>query len=128
METVAISAEREERRRQQKERADRLKASGAMEEIFAEVDAGQPLTGGQGLIGGMLKAALERGLETELTEHIGYERGDAEVSLYPNSRNGTKPQDGVDRDRRYRDRDPWAWKIADSDGAACNGRQHSRVS
>jgi len=92
METMAISAEREERRRQQKELADRLKASGAMDEIFAEIDAGQPLTGGQGLIGGMLKAALERGLETELTEHVGYERGDGEASLYPNSRNGTSPK------------------------------------
>ncbi len=89
METMAISPEREERRRRQKELADRLKASGAMDEIFAQIDAGEPLTGEHGLIGGMLKAALERGLETELTEHVGYERGDAEASLHPNSRNGT---------------------------------------
>ena len=60
-----------------------------MDEIFAQIDAGEPLTGEHGLIGGMLKAALERGLETELTEHVGYERGDAEASLHPNSRNGT---------------------------------------
>ena len=85
METMAISPEREERRRRQKELADRLKASGAMDEIFAQIDAGEPLTGEHGLIGGMLKAALERGLETELTEHVGYERGDAEASLHPNS-------------------------------------------
>lgn len=85
----AVSPEREERRRVQKELADRLKASGAMDEIFARIDAGEVLTGGQGLLGGMLKAALERGLEAELTEHVGYERGDAEASLYPNSRNGT---------------------------------------
>ena len=89
METMAISPEREERRRRQKELADRLKASGAMDEIFAQIDAGEPLTGEHGLIGGMLKAALERGLETELTEHVGYERGDADASLHPNSRNGT---------------------------------------
>jgi len=36
-----------------------------------------------------LKAALERGLETELTDHVGYERGDPDASSYPNSRNGT---------------------------------------
>jgi transposase-like protein len=83
------SPEREERRRRQKEIADRLKSSGALDEIFAKIDAGEPLTGEQGLIGGMLKAALERGLDTELTEHLGYERGDAEAALYDNSRNGT---------------------------------------
>jgi transposase-like protein len=80
--------EREERRRRQKEIADGLKDSGALDEIFTKIDAGEPLTGEQGLLGGMLKAALERGLDTELTEHIGYDRGDSEASLYPNSRNG----------------------------------------
>lgn len=88
----AISPEREERRRRQKELADQLKASGAMDEIFAKIDAGEPLTGEQGLLGGMLKAALERGLDAELTEHVGYERGDAEASLHENSRNGTTPK------------------------------------
>jgi len=84
--------EREERRRRQKEFADRLKASGALDEIFAKIDAGEALTGEQGLIGGMLKAALERGLEAELTEHVGYERGDVEAALHENSRNGTFPK------------------------------------
>ncbi|MGC5078508.1 IS256 family transposase [Agrococcus sp. DT81.2] len=84
--------EREERRRQQKEIADRLRSSGALDEIFAKIDAGEPLTGEGGLIGGMLKAALERGLDAELTEHVGYERGDPEASLFENSRNGTTPK------------------------------------
>ncbi|MEW1976361.1 MULTISPECIES: IS256 family transposase [Microbacterium] len=88
----AISPEREERRRRQKELADQLKASGAMDEIFAKIDAGEPLTGEHGMLGGMLKAALERGLDAELTEHVGYDRGDAEASLYPNSRNGSTPK------------------------------------
>ncbi|MEJ3403470.1 IS256 family transposase [Rathayibacter sp. YIM 133350] len=92
MDSMAISADREERRRRQKELADRLKSSGALDEIFAKIDAGEPLTGEQGLLGGMLKATLERGLEAELTEHVGYERGDVEASLYPNSRNGTTPK------------------------------------
>lgn len=83
------SPEREERRRRQKELADQLKASGALDGIFAKIDAGEPLTGEGGLLGGMLKAALERGLETELTDHVGYERGAQDASLFPNSRNGT---------------------------------------
>ena len=70
--------------------ADRLKASGALDEIFAQIDAGEvPLTGDDGLLKGMLKAALERGLEVELTDHVGYERGDPDAALFPNSRNGT---------------------------------------
>lgn len=89
MTMTKTNPEREERRRKQKEIADSLKSSGALDEIFAKIDAGEALTGEQGLIGGMLKAALERGLEAELTEHVGYERGDAEASLHENSRNGT---------------------------------------
>ena len=85
----AISAEREERRRRQWELAEELKASGALDEVFAQIDAGVPLTGQDGLLGGMLKAALERGLEAELTEHVGYERGDQMASAFPNSRNGS---------------------------------------
>lgn len=89
MTMTKANPEREERRRKQKEIADRLKSSGALDEIFAKIDAGEALTGEQGLIGGMLKAALERGLDAELTEHVGYDRGDAEASLHDNSRNGT---------------------------------------
>lgn len=74
METMNVSPEREDRRRRQKEIADSLKASGALDEIFAKIDGGEPLTGEQGLLAGMLKAALERGLETEVTEHVGYLR------------------------------------------------------
>jgi len=81
--------EREERRRQQKEIADSLKESGALEEIFARIDAGEPLTGHEGLLKGVLKATLERGLEAELTDHVGYDRGDPDASQFPNSRNGS---------------------------------------
>jgi transposase-like protein len=82
--------ERAERRARQRELADRLKASGALDQIFEQIDAGEvPLGGDDGLLKGMLKAALERGLEVELTDHVGYGRGDPEASLFPNSRNGT---------------------------------------
>ena len=87
--TKMSAEERAERAARQKEIADRLKASGAMDEIFARIDAGEPMTGSDGLLKGMLRAALERGLDAELTEHLGYERGDPEAHLFDNSRNGT---------------------------------------
>src|SRR3954452_19872090 len=84
--------EGEERRRQQKEIAESLKASGALDEIFARIDAGEPLTGHEGLLKGMLKASLERGLDAELSDHVGYDRGDPDAAMFPNSRNGTYPK------------------------------------
>jgi putative transposase len=85
--------ERAERRGRQRELADRLKASDALDQIFEQIDAGEVALGGDhGLLNGMLKAALERGLEVELTEHVGYERGDPDAPLFPNSRNGTTPK------------------------------------
>jgi putative transposase len=84
--------EREERRRQQEEIADSLKESGALDEIFARIDAGEPLTGHAGLLKGMLKASLERGLDAELSDHVGYDRGDPAAVEFPNSRNGTFPK------------------------------------
>ena len=60
--------------------------------IFAQMDAGTPLTGDDGLLSGVVKAALERGLETELSEHLGYDKGDPDAAAYPNSRNGTSPK------------------------------------
>ena len=81
--TTMENAERAERRARQRELADRLKASGALDGIFEQIDAGEvPLGGDDGLLKGMLKAALERGLEVELTDHVGYERGDPEASLF----------------------------------------------
>jgi transposase-like protein len=84
--------ERVERRRQQKQIADSLKESGALDEIFARIDAGEALTGHEGLLKAMLKASLERGLEVELGDHVGYDRGDPDAALFSNSRNGTFPK------------------------------------
>jgi transposase-like protein len=84
--------DREERRRQQQEIAESLKSSGALDEIFARIDAGEPLTGHEGLLKGMLKATIERGLNVELSDHVGYDRGDPDAAMFPNSRNGTFPK------------------------------------
>jgi putative transposase len=90
---VKDAAGRAEAREQQRELAAQLKALGALDQIFAQIDTGSvPLIGDDGLLKGMLKAALERGLEVELTDHVGYERGDPEASAFLNSRNGTFPK------------------------------------
>ena len=84
--------ERGERRRQQEEVAESLRESGTLDEIFARIDAGELLTGHAGLLKGMLKASLERGLDVELSDHVGYDRGDPDAALFENSRNGTFPK------------------------------------
>ena len=84
---------REERRRSQKRGADALIASGALDDLFAKIDAGEvQFDGPDGLIQQMIKTGLERGLQAELTEHVGYEKGDPEAGFYPNSRNGSFPK------------------------------------
>ena len=73
--------------------AAEMAASGALDEVFARIDSGElELTGDGGFIPGLIKAALERGLQAELTDHLGYEKGAAEASLFANSRNGSTPK------------------------------------
>jgi len=80
----------EEEPRSGAEVAAQMAASGALDEIFAKIDAGElDLTGAEGFIPGLVKAALERGLQAELTGHLGYQKGAAEASLFANSRNGS---------------------------------------
>jgi transposase-like protein len=70
-----------------------LKAAGDLDRLFARIDAGEiDLTGSRGLIPELIKAALERGLAAELSDHLGYEKGDPDASLFTNSRNGTTPK------------------------------------
>jgi hypothetical protein len=66
-----------------------LTEQGALDGLFAQIDSGQlQLTGEGGFVPGLIKAALQRGLHVELADHVGYEKGDPEAHLYPNSRNG----------------------------------------
>lgn len=66
-----------------------MKASGALDEVMAKIDTGQlQITGQGGFLQEMVKAVLERGLQTELTEHLGYDKGDLAGRLLPNARNG----------------------------------------
>jgi putative transposase len=53
---------------------------------------GARLTGPGGVLTEMLKAVLERGLQAELTEHLGYTKHDAAGRGTGNSRNGATPK------------------------------------
>lgn len=52
--------ESDEQRARQRRVAEERKSSGALEGIFAQVDAGAPLTGPDGVLSGVVEAALER--------------------------------------------------------------------
>ena len=67
--------------------------AGLLDDLMNRVDAGElTLTGEGGFLPEMIKAVLERGLQAELTEHLGYEKGDPAGRGSPNSRNGSTPK------------------------------------
>jgi putative transposase len=60
---VADAESRDERRRAARQATERLKGSGALDELLARIDAGElELEGHDGLIQQLIKAGLERGL------------------------------------------------------------------
>ena len=67
--------------------------AGLLDGLMDRVAAGElTLTGPGGFLPEMVKAVLERGLQAELTEHLGYEKGDPVGRGSPNSRNGFTPK------------------------------------
>jgi len=59
--------------------AQELFSSGAVDQLFAQINSGKiQLSGYGGLLPAMLKAALERALKAELDNHLGYVKGDLE--------------------------------------------------
>jgi putative transposase len=57
--------------------------------LLADAEAaGVAIDGPDGLINRMIKAVLERGLEVEMADHLGYDRGDPAGAGSGNSRNG----------------------------------------
>lgn len=88
--SVISREERAERRRVQGEGVKALEEAGVLDELYEQIDSGNvTFEGKDGLISQLIKAGLERGLNAELDEHLGYEKGDPDAALYPNSRNGT---------------------------------------
>ena len=64
-----------------------------LDQLMAATDErGLSLTGEGGFLPEMIKAVLERGMEAELTDHLGYEKGDRAGHGSGNSRNGTTPK------------------------------------
>jgi putative transposase len=64
-----------------------------IDELVAKVRAeGVELVGEGSLLAELTKKLLERGLDEELTHHVGYERGDPAGRGSGNSRNGTTPK------------------------------------
>ena len=72
---------------------DGLVEAGLLDRLMDRVEAGEVrLTGEGGFLPSMIKAVLERGLQAELADHLGYEKGDPAGRGSPNSRNGTTPK------------------------------------
>lgn len=64
--------------------------AGLLDDLMGRIDDGTlRLTGEGGFIPEMIKAVLERGLAAELSDHLGYDKGDPVGRFLPNSRNGT---------------------------------------
>ena len=64
-----------------------------LDQLMAATDErGLSLTGQGGFLPEMIKAVLERGMEAELTGHLGYDKGDPAGKGSGNSRNGSGPR------------------------------------
>src|SRR5699024_10119716 len=65
----------------------------AFDELMGQIDAGElQLDGKDGFIQQLIKASLERGLNAEMTDHLGYEKYAPESAVTANSRNGSFPK------------------------------------
>jgi putative transposase len=65
-------------------------SAGLFDDLMDRVDeGGLRLTGEGGFLPEMIKAVLERGLQAELGDHLGYDKGDPAGHGSGNSRNGT---------------------------------------
>ncbi|MGZ3415247.1 MAG: IS256 family transposase [Isosphaeraceae bacterium] len=60
-----------------------------LDQLLANYEKPEDLTGEQGLFKQLKKALIERALGAELTDHLGYEKGDPTGRGKGNSRNGT---------------------------------------
>src|ERR1700742_2722635 len=68
--------------------ADALSAD-AIDALIKDAKAsGTPLDGVDGVLSQMTKAVIERALQAEMTDHLGYEAGDPAGRGTSNSRNG----------------------------------------
>lgn len=91
--TMTENNQDQEQGRDARAMVNELVDAGLLDDLMARVDDGDlALTGEGGFLPEMVKAVLERGLAAELTEHVGYDKGDPAGRGSPNSRNGTTPK------------------------------------
>ena len=78
-----------------REAVEELRRSGALDALFERLDAGEvEMTGSQGLLPALLKEAWERGLAAELSEHLGYEKGQTSTQARSNTRRARRRRPG----------------------------------
>src|SRR3984957_13215708 len=63
-----------------------------IDELLAGARTEQELAGPGGLLGQLTKRLLERAMEVELTDHLGYEHGESPPGGSGNTRNGSTPK------------------------------------
>lgn len=75
-----------------RETVNEMLDAGLLDGLMGRIDKGDlKLTGEGGFLPEMIKAVLERGLQAELTDHLGYEKGTRRGAA-GNARNGTSPK------------------------------------
>jgi putative transposase len=92
-----VSVTKPEKRLEDEPEARRLRRELFDEEMLdrlmaATDERGVALTGEGGFLPEMVKAVLERGMQAELSDHLGYEKGEPAGRGSGNSRNGTTPK------------------------------------
>lgn len=88
-EEMAESGQPAEERAAAARRLSELLDPARIDALLADAEAaGVGVDGPDGLINKMIKAVLERGLEVEMADHLGYDRGDPAGAGSGNSRNG----------------------------------------
>ena len=63
-----------------------------IDELLAGAQTEQEIVGPGGLLAGLTKRLVERAMEVELTDHLGYEHGQAPPGGAGNTRNGSTPK------------------------------------
>ena len=63
-----------------------------VDELLAGARSEEEIVGSGGLLAGLTKRLVERAMEVELTDHLGYEHGEAPPGGAGNTRNGSTPK------------------------------------
>ena len=71
-----------------------------IDQLLTDYKKPEDIIGENGLLKELTKAILERALEAEMTDHLGYEKHDPAGHRRGNTRNGEKPQNLEGRVRR----------------------------